>query len=71
MSQSPSNEWSGQAPCKFKTNKQHTEPIVPKETPHPLYSMFGKRHILQNESPTYEWKPSIKVIQPVDHSNDK
>lgn len=49
----------------------HLEPITPKEVPHPLYSMFGKRHFAKDKTPTYEWKPCMKPVQPIDHSNDK
>ena len=64
-------EWQGQTSQKFTTNKRHVEPIVPKEVPHPLYSMCSKRHFSPEPTPTYEWKPSIKVVDPVDHSNDR
>lgn len=37
-------EWLGQTSQKFATNRKHVEPIVPKEMPHPLYSMNSKRH---------------------------
>jgi hypothetical protein len=39
--------------------------------PHPLYSIHSRRHFEKKETPTYEWKPSIRTVPPVDHSNDR
>jgi len=64
-------EWQGQQSKKFTSNRKHVEPIQSKEVPHPIYTMFGKRHFEKKETPTYEWRPSLKVVGPVDHSNDK
>mgnify|MGYP001597445335 CR=1 FL=1 len=44
--------------------------IIPKEIPHPLYSMFGKRHFDKKITPTYEWRPCMKALLPVDHTHD-
>jgi len=64
-------EWSGLESKKFPGTRMHINPPTPKETPHPLFTMLGKRKYEKKETPTYEWKPSIKVVGPVDHTNDK
>jgi hypothetical protein len=49
----------------------HVEPIVAKEIPHPLFTMYGKRHYEKEETPTYEWRSSIKRVEPIDHKDDR
>jgi hypothetical protein len=46
---------------KFRGNRAHVPEPQFKETPHPLYSTFGKRHFDKKLSDNYEWKPSIRV----------
>ena len=64
-------EWKGQHSAKFTTSRKHVKPITPKEQPHPLYSINSRRHFDRKETPTYEWKPSIKTVSPQSHANDK
>ncbi len=66
-----SDEWKGQKSEKFGSNKKHIQPITPKEIPHPLYSMFGKKHYHKGPTPTYEWRSSVRKLDPVDHANDR
>lgn len=35
--------------------------------------MYGRRHYTHSQTPTphYEWKPSIKVVEPVNHDSDR
>lgn len=50
----------------------HLEPIKPtKEVAHPLFTMYGRKHYAKSETPTYEWRPTIKKVDPVGHENDR
>ena len=65
-------EWKGQTSSKFTTNRRHLEPIPQtKEVAHPLYTMYGRRHYSQSETPAYEWRPTIRTVEPVSHENDR
>jgi hypothetical protein len=33
--------------------------------------MYGRRHYSKDETPTYEWKPTIRKVDPVSHENDR
>eukprot|EP00347_Sterkiella_histriomuscorum_P022239 403331183 len=33
--------------------------------------MYGRRHYTQPQTPTYEWKSTIKVVEPVSHEGDR
>ena len=64
-------EWKGASSAKFTTSRKHIPPIVAKEVAHPLYSMYGRRHYADSETPTYEWKPTIRTVPPVNHDQDR
>ena len=62
-------EWKGQAPNRFTTNKRHVmEPLVLD----PEGSRVERRHFgPQPLSPSFEWRPSLRMVGPVDHSGDR
>ena len=71
VTQQPTKEWNGQTSHKFPKERRHVEAPKPKEVPHPLFSMNGRRHFETNPSKTQEWKSHNKHVGPVDHTNDK
>ena len=64
-------EWAGQTSCKFTSSKKILGAPESKPTPHPLYTIMSKRHYNHNPTPEQQFKPCLKMVQPVDHSQDK
>ena len=62
----PAEEWKGQSPNRFTTNKRHVTapPVLEPEGHH-----IERRHFdPQPLSPTFQWRPSMRIVEPLDHS---
>ena len=62
-------EWKGQLPNRFTTNKRHVAafPVLDPEGSHIERRHYGPQPL----SPSFEWRPSAKMVAPLDHSGDR
>ena len=62
-------EWPGQSPRTFKTQKAHIKPILRDiHDENKLFNIDAKRHFDEKLSGAWTYKPIRRIIVPIDHN---
>ena len=64
-------EWQGAKSAKFTTGKKHLAPAQPINGPHPLFNMGGRAHYENKRCEEWSFKPTKKVMVPINHEIEK